>query len=210
MTLHRAFEEAALSATRDQRYECDLLAALGTDAYQDDNGNFLDTAFRMVRSGDAAGQGFPVYALAIRQGIDTSALKRAMFTAWDYRDEGFSLRWDPVEDQRYALRWYDPSPQSNKKFSLRTMRGANVLALEGLSLLPVQPGRDDAQTTGFSRRARRREFFTWPIWEGPVSVDVVRSLVALPELGEASPPREKLKARGIAEVYRCERIAPSQ
>ena len=205
-----ALQAAARAANPSDRRSADVLAGLGTDAYQDDKGNFVDTAFRMVRSGDAAGQGLPAYALAILKNTDEVAILQALFESWTYLDDDFSLRWDPIEDQRYALRWHDPSPQSNKKFGVRTMRGANALALEGLSLLPVQPTARGAKTTGFEALVRRREIFSWPIWEPPVQLDVVRSLLALSELQQRAPDRNDLRRRGIVEVYRSERIAPNQ
>jgi hypothetical protein len=52
-----ALQNAAAEGANDRRRECDLLASFGTDAHQDDKGAFVDTAFRMVRSGDSAGQG---------------------------------------------------------------------------------------------------------------------------------------------------------
>ncbi len=207
-----ALRQAQREATPADRRTADLLAGLGSDAFSDDDGKFAETSLRMVRSGDAAGQGLPAYALAIRKNTDDASLFRALFATWNYQDDDFSLRWDPAEDQRYALRWHDPSPQSNKKYSLRTMRGANVLALEALSLLPVQPTNTGAQTTGFVRLklGKRREFFTWPIWEGFIALDTTRSILALPELCHEIPDRETLRVRGIMEVYRCERIAPNQ
>jgi hypothetical protein len=205
-----ALQNAAAEAANDRRRECDLLAAFGTDAHQDDKGAFPDTAFRMVRSGDSAGQGLPAYALAIRKRTDAASLHRTLFEPWRYEDDDSSLRWDPAEDQRYALRWYDPSPQSNRKYSMRTMRGANCLALEGLALMPVQPTKHGAGTTGFTTLERRRQFLTWPIWEAPANLDVVRSIVSLSELQQAEPPRKRLSLRGISEIYRSERIAPNQ
>jgi hypothetical protein len=205
-----ALKNAVAEAANDRRRECDLLAAFGTDAHRDDKGAFLDTAFRMVRSGDSAGQGLPAYALAIRKNTDVTSLHRTLFEPWRYEDEDSSLRWDPAEDQRYALRWYDPSPQSNRKYSMRTMRGANCLALEGLALMPVQPTKRSAGTTGFATLERRRQFLTWPIWEAPANLDLVRSIVSLHELQQAEPPRNRLALRGISEIYRSERIAPNQ
>jgi hypothetical protein len=49
-------------------------------------------------------------------------------------------------------------------------------------------------------------FWTWPIWEGEVSVDVVRSLLAFKELQAELPDRRQLNAMGVKEIYRCERI----
>jgi hypothetical protein len=188
----------------------DLLAGLGTDGVVDEKGRFADTALRMVRSKDAAGQGLLAYAMNMRKLIDGPALRRALFEKWRYEDSGFALRWDPIEDDRYGLRWYDPGTSSNAKFALRTMQGANVLALEGLALLPVQPGRRSAVTTGFGTLAGRREYFTWPIWDVAIGVDVVRSLLALEDLQTPVPDRGSLACRGVVDVYRSERIAPNK
>jgi len=205
-----ALREAGEHAKPGNRRNADLLAAFGSDAHQDDKGNFVDTALRMVRSGDAAGQGLPAYAEAIRNNAEPNDLYRALFQDWDYQDDDFSLRWDPVEDQRYALRWYDPSPQSNKKYGLRTMRGANALALEGLALLPVQPKSNGVVTTGFKKLERGREAFTWPIWSYPATTDLVRSLLTLDEIHQSQPNRGNLHRRGIVEIYRSERIFQNQ
>jgi len=208
--LRAAMNQGQLEAVPENRRAVDLLAGFGSDAYADKNGVFADTALRMVRSGDSVGQGLPAYALAIRQGVTIEQLHAALFSVWRYEDDGFSLRWDPVEDQRYALRWYDPSSQSNKKTSLQTMRGANVLALESLALLPVQPQTHGVATTAFAHLERRRDFFTWPIWDAPITLDTIRSLLASSDLVEKTPNRNALHARGIVEVYRCERIAPNK
>ncbi len=205
-----AMQQSQREANSKNRRTADLLAGFGSDAYADEKGVFADTALRMVRSGDSAGQGLPAYALAMRQGVTVEHLRAALFSAWRYEDDGFSLRWDPVEDQRYALRWYDPSSQSNKKTSLQTMRGANVLALESLALLPVQPQTHGVATTAFARLERRRDFFTWPIWDARITLDTIRSLLASSDLAEITPNRDALRARGVVEVYRCERIAPNK
>lgn len=199
--------------TYEDRRSADLLAGFGSDVHCDNEGNIADTSLRMVRSGDSKGQGLLAYALAIRSRIKVVDLYRTLFAPWDYGDDDYSFRWDPVEDQRYALRWYDPSPQANKKYGLRTMRGANILALEALALFPVQPQAQGVATTGFFKyreRRERKEFFTWPIWESPLTMDVVRSLLTLPELHQSQPARESMRRRGISEIYRCERIAPNK
>lgn len=191
------------------RRTADILTAFGSEVFED-KGMFKDTALRMVRSGDAAGQGLPAYALAIRRNVSPEDLRRALFETWDYRDDDFSLRWEPLEDQRYALRWYDPSPSSNNKYGPQTMRGANALALEALALIPTFPETNGVGTTGFSSIGGKREFFTWPLWDRPLGPDTVRSVLSMHHLQQETPPRASLAARGIVEVYRCERIAPNQ
>lgn len=202
-------------ASATARCEIDLLSALGTDAYVE-KGQFRDTSFRMVRSGDSAGQGLLAYAAKIKAATTGDAIARTLFNIWDYADDGSSLRWDPMEDQRYALRWYDPSPSSNKKFGPRTMIAANCLALEALRLFPVMPSANRTATTGFRYKDRKRQF-TWPIWSAPLPLPVIRSLLSLKELHDlkghddrADLKRESLRAMGIAEVFRCDRIAQNQ
>lgn len=208
--LREEMRESMCKSTLQNRRTADLLAAFGSDAHADKDGMFPDTAFRMVRSGDSAGQGLPAYAQSIQRGLTDEHLRAALFAVWRYEDDEFSLRWDPLEDQRYALRWGDPSLSSNKKNGPRTVKGANALAVEGLALLPVQPDSRGVATTGFARLEARRDFFTWPIWDARANLDVIRSLLAMPELATNTPDRKALFARGIAEVYRCERIASSK
>jgi len=57
-------------------------------------------------------------------------------------------------------------------------------------------------TTGFNVS----KFWTWPIWEPWLSLDVTRTLLALEELQSEIPNRAALLARGVREVFRCERI----
>ena len=106
------------------------------------------------------------------------------------------------------MRWHDPSEKKDE-YALKTMVGANALAIEAMVLFPSVPLSRHLETTGFHKRGARY-FFTWPIWEGPASENLVRTLIALHEIHQENPPRERLRARGIVEIYRCERIAPNQ
>lgn len=204
-----ALLDAQSTITIKDRRLADFLAAFGSEMYPGkDKGVFQDSKFRMVRSGDSAGQGLPVYAQSIRKTTTSEALKRTLFCEWDYSDVGFSLRWDPVEDQRYALRWRDPS-KSGVGQGLGTMLGANCLALEALQLFPVMWKSDYLATTGFNQE--KKTFFSWPIWVGPITLNVVRSLLALGELhSQRALDREKLGRMGIVELYRSQRIAQGQ
>lgn len=66
--------------------------------------------------------------------------------------------------------------------------------------------RGNLETTAFGSPNCRGVFWNWPIWEPPLPLDTVRSVLALETLQSARPNRRKLSARGIAEVFRCERI----
>jgi hypothetical protein len=203
-----ALHKTQLEAKPECRRTADFLAGFGSEAVRE-KGIFEDTAFRMVRSGDAAGQGLPHYALEIAKSTGLEELRRTLFKAWDYRDNGFSLRLDPLEDQRYALRWKNPS-KSSLADGPGTMLGANALALEALQVFPSVACSGRLMTTGFHRNRQRQVFFTWPIWDRPVGIDGLRSLLALEGLQNDMPPRKELSRIGIVEVYRCQRIAQNQ
>ena len=198
--------ESSCAARRD----VDFLAGFGTELYADTKkGEFQDTCFRMVRSGDSNRQGMLFYAKALRARIDVDRIRSTLFHGWDYRDEGsYSLRWDPIEDQRYALRWRDPG-KSGPADGPGTMAVANVLAVEALRCFPTVPIGKQAHTTAF-RRGRKQTEFVWPIWTSMVAVDTVRSILSLRSLLETPVPRSSLLARGVVDVYRAERVRPNQ
>lgn len=201
-------KEAQRNASRANRRMADFLAAFGSEI-NPEKGVFRNSRFRMVRSGDSAGQGLPAYARAIRNVTDGASLRRTLFVPWDFRDRGFSLRWDPIEDQRYALRWRDPS-KSTLSDGPGVMNGANSLAIEALQWYPTMFQGNGVVTTGFHRNSKKEVWFTWPIWNRAISLDTVRSLLALSDLHCAKPPRADLAKRGIVEVYRSQRIQQSK
>lgn len=192
------------------RRDVDFLASFGTDLYPDTKkGDFQETRFRMVRSGDSNRQGMLFYAKAIRESIDRHHVEHTFFHAWDYQDEGYSLRWDPIEDQPYALRWRDPS-KSSLTHGPGTMLAANSLAIEALRYFPTFAIGKQAHTTGFHQHKRRRLRFVWPIWTAMVGMETLRSLIALRDLHEIPLRRSTLLAMGIEEVYCAQQIHPNQ
>jgi hypothetical protein len=84
--------------------------------------------------------------------------------------------------------------------------GANRLAIESLPLLPTIPVGSTLRTTGFTGQGSRDTFWTWPIWEGLLPLDVVRSLLALRELQRPEPSRSMLVQMGVVEIYRSQRL----
>lgn len=201
------FRDALVERAGNQRarHEADLLAGLGSDLYPDPkSGDFQCTAFKMVRSGDSSGQGLLHYAKVNQEGCDRLALERTLFRPWDYRDERYSLRWDPIENQSYALRWRNPSTSP-----LGTMAGANSLAFEALRCLPCALVEGKVQTTGF-QDINGRKCFAWPIWTTWVTAVTMRSLLALGEIRRTPLDRRALVARGIREVFSAEVIRPNQ
>lgn len=202
-----AASASAESSPADRR-AADFASAYGCDATisaTSDKPLIQDTALRTMAG--AGHQHFLGFMRNIIQATTAAHLRKALFEPWSYDDsvQNQTLRWDPLDDVRYALRWRDPSgdPVRRKRGN---MLGANRLAIEGLALLPTIPTRSGLGTTGFRGRRSSDTFWTWPIWTAPASVDSVRSLLALKALQAESPDREELGLRGIPEVFRSQRI----
>jgi hypothetical protein len=189
---------ATASRLRD-RGSVDLLAAFGSDAcLQAKSGVIESTPFCFITG--SGHQYFLETARELVSRVTTEGVSRVLLQPWDYLDEGLSMRWDPMEDRRYALMDRDPTASDNKA---RTMWMANLLAYRALALFPTAPTGRRLATAGWDDERRA---FTWPLWEHPVSVDAVRSLVQLRELVEDRPRAAALRARGIVAVYRARRV----
>lgn len=203
--LRGAAGAAVSAATYVNREGVDVLASFGVESLRDTEGAFLDTSLRMVRAGDSAGQGLLAYAARIRDNTTWDDLRKALFHTWEFQDEDCALRWDPVENRSYALRWRDPS-----KDRTESVRAANRLAIEAMGALPTVPVGHKVKTTGFGLPDGKTTSFTWPIWQASACLDVVRSLLTQPELQEERPDALALTSRGVAAVYRCDRIRTSK
>lgn len=203
-----AFRSALLaacgSAGGHARAGLDFLAAFGSEAVQAQvngkpNGLMADTALRTMSG--AGHQHFLGFMRELVSVTHATHLEDALLKAWRYADDGPSLRWDPADDRRYALRWKEPSGDP-----IRTVRGANRLAVEALPLLPTAPVGSNLETTGFRRRRGEGVGFTWPIWTVFLSVDTVRSLLSLDELQKDRPDGRVLHAMGVVELYHAMRL----
>ena len=112
------------------------------------------------------------------------------------------MRWDPVEDRRYALMDRDPTASDNKS---RTVWMANLLAYRGLALFFSAATLRGLEAAGWIE-TKSNQVFTWPIWEEPLSREVIQSLLQLQELYNAELDRSQLRARGIVAIFRSQRI----
>jgi hypothetical protein len=176
-----------------------FLAAFGSSITTNDQGDIEDTGLRTMSG--AGHQHFVKTMNDLARITTAEQIHEALFDAWTYPDEKVGLRWDPGEDKRYALAWKNPSTDATM-----TQRGANRLAIEALPLLSTAPVSSHLETTGFSGHKSNNTFFTWPIWDAPVSLDTGRSLLALIELQSEAPDPAILDARGICAAYRSQRI----
>jgi hypothetical protein len=178
-----------------------MVAAFGCEAVGDEDGTIEDTAFRTMSG--AGHQHFLEFMNVLAKETTPEQLREALFGPWRYRDSSPTMRWDAEDDRRYALRWDEPS-----KDPVRTVRGANLLAIAALPLFPVVPtSSSTVATTGFSGRGSRDTFIAWPIWTGWLALDAVRSLLGLKELqGRSQTSVKLLEMYGIAATYRSQRI----
>ena len=127
-------------------------------------------------------------------------IHHALFEALDDSDKGSSFRWSPGDARHYARRWNDPGSEGSW-----TSWGANYLAFESLPMFSTQPIGKHLKTTGF-RRPKGKVEFTWPMWETPLGMDELRSVLTWRILHDETVDPEKTRAVGIAQVFRSARV----
>lgn len=136
-------------------------------------------------------------------------LKRSLFSPWRYDDPlaGQSLHLEPSEDRRHAYQWDQPSGDPNRNRA-GNMLGANRLAIEAIPLFLGLPSSNPARLllTGWTGVRSDDARWTWPIWNVPIALKVLRSVLAIKELQETKPDPNKLRPAGILSAYRCRRI----
>lgn len=119
------------------------------------------------------------------------SLHEALCGPWQYRDDAHSLGWDPQTQRLHALR--HKLPEQDKQN--RSVRGAVFLASQALPLFPCFAVNRKLRTTGFHHDGGE-DWFAWPVWREPISLDTLRCLLAC-------PLNRDLERRGVAVVYRC-------
>jgi hypothetical protein len=196
--VYRAYAWSAYRTASRRRRVVDFVAAFACDAVEAE-GFVRDCELRTMSG--AGHQHFLGFMRQLVQSTTREHLHAALFAPWIYADDGPSLRWDPHDDRRYALRWREPS-----RDKIQTVRGANRIAIEGLSLLPSMPVGNGLRTTGFAGHGAGDTFWTWPIWTAPINVDAVRSVVAHPMLLATRPDSDQLGKIGVAQVFRSQRL----
>jgi len=182
------------------REALDLLASFASDACLEKSGSVTATPFCFI-----TGSGHQYFLDTVCQLMDVVAedrLSSVLFDPWTYADEKLSMRWDPIEDRRYALMDRDPTASDNRS---RTVWMANLLAYRALVLFPSAPCGAHLVTTGWAWDKEAKNF-TWPIWEPALDVHAIRSLLLLRELAVAAPDHSQLRARGVVAAFRSRRI----
>lgn len=197
--------KAADGATPKNRRYADFVVSFGCEAITDAKGRIQDTALRTMSG--AGHQHFLDFMRKLAQETTREQLHSALFEAWRYEEGGPSMRWDPVDDRRYAYRADDPAASS--RFPIKTVRGANRLAIEALPFFPSVPRGRRLETACFPASDGRRAV-RWPIWMMALTLATVRSLLLHPELASTPPPPDRLGLLGVVEVFRSRRITQGQ
>jgi hypothetical protein len=198
--LREASQRALQESTVLARRTADLYAAFGSDACAAKTGSQMkSTPFCFI-----TGSGHQYFLDTIRQlmiKLDSGRFESALAAQSEPADERLSMRWDPVEDRRYALMADDPTAANNVS---KTSWALNALAYRGLALFPSVPTASGLRTTGWS--AGREPVFTWPIWSPPLPRDMVASLLAHCPFAGNPAELDAVSARGVAAVYQSTRI----
>jgi len=199
----KLFRTLVRGRSRHSRVAVDWLAALASDLdlIPPEANNQLQTARRDYFRGNVA---------SVLNRTEREHLERSLFHIWDYADalDNQSLHFDPGEDRRHAHQWNRPSGDPNRKKS-GGMLGANRLALEALPIFVSLPEKDRLHTLGFSGFHSDDTRWSWPLWEIPIGLDVVKSLLSIAEIQDLNlsvATSKFLRARGVAAVYRTNRI----
>ncbi|MBU6259182.1 MAG: hypothetical protein KGL18_01945 [Burkholderiales bacterium] len=204
-------ERAAAQSTSPASGLAAFLPAFGSDAAEarengKPSGKMADTAFRTMSG--AGHQHFLGFMRTLAEDTSAEHLHRSLFDTWQYDDpvESHTMRWDPVDDVRYALRARDSSGDPERRRG-GSMWGANRLAIAALPLFPTMPTQGGGlETTGFTVVKGEGAAWTWPVWQPWCRLDALRSLLALRELQAPRPRRDQLSSLGVIEVFRCLRI----
>lgn len=196
--------KAADEAGPKNRRYADFLASFGCESTTDSKGRIQDTALRALGTGQTHFLGSMSKLVTETKQAD---LHYALFESWRYTDDGPSMRWDPVDDRRYAYR--ADNPAESKVFPIKTVRGANRLAIEALPFFPTMPRGRRLETACFPASDGRRAL-RWPIWSMPLTLATARSLLLHPDLASTPVAADRLRLLGVVEVFRSRRITQGQ
>lgn len=203
----RAIARTMLGESRPgTRTTVDLLASFGTEVGNDTEQRIAPTLFCFITG--SGHQWFLDTARELMSRATESKLREALFQPWAYTDEKLTMRWDPLDDRRYALMDKDPTASDNKS---TTVWMANLLAYIALANFPCAATPSGPATSGWLR-TRDSIAFTWPIWRGSLAHAVIRSLLSNPALVahdgvmSAKQSRAELFARGVEAIFSARRI----
>lgn len=130
----------------------------------------------------------------IRGYLTRPALKAQLTQGLPDYDAPRSMDWDPSSDTPGAI---------YTGFRRGFFPTAEWLAFRGLASLPVTGNGERLQNTACAGR-RKQGTFVWPLWQGPVGPEAVRSLLSYPRIERLKPTERE--ALGIAAVFQADLI----
>jgi CRISPR-associated endonuclease/helicase Cas3 len=188
------------------RATVDMLASFGAEVSGNPSERIEPTPFCFITG--SGHQWFLDTARDLMARVSEKKLREALFVPWVYADEKLTMRWDPLDDRRYALMDRDPTASDNKS---TTVWMANLLAYVALSHFPCVAVSRGAATACWALD-KESSSFCWPVWQKPLGPDSIRSI--LTHRAFAAPDYEsdrrelltELRARGVAAVFSSRRI----
>jgi hypothetical protein len=171
-----------------RRRTMDMASAFGSELITDNNGRTKPFALHFT-----AGQQQFLRAIAeIQENVTREDFQEALEGPWRGTSKLPSMSWDSTVARIYSLRASDPSKEKRG-----SMPGADWLAFVSMGLMLAAPVGRKLETTAVHGRWKTSRF-VWPMWNVPLSLPVVRSLLGLRDLGRLSAEQRVL--RGIATV----------
>jgi CRISPR-associated endonuclease/helicase Cas3 len=200
----RPFRDFCLAASESSTVSAEFAAAWASEtAFTGEDGHEL--AMRTRFDFTAGQQAFIGMLRELKGSCSPADLRRSLFTGWRYSTAAVSMRWDTQDEKRqYALQSSDPTGSDNPPAA---DLGANFIAVEALPLFPLVPDRKGGQA-GFRGKGSDR-YWSWPIWTCPISLDVVRSLLAVPMTASKGWPALNRREVGISTVFQSRIVMPS-
>ena len=90
----------------------------------------------------------------------------------------------------------------------RGVRAAVWLAFESLPLFPCFY--DGGLATRAFFQEKRSVSFRWPVWEAPISLQELETLLGWKELVEKNPDQNEMRLRGVRAVYSSVKFKPNK
>ena len=178
------------------RKYCDYLAAFASEMARDNTAKGLaKPTFFYMTSGQQSFLGSAVELVEAYRKERPEKITEALFGPWLYQDKQHALGWDPAAERVYALRHKKPGEEAPTSVS-----AAIRLALEALPLFPVFPDKTGRlHTSGFIRTKSRENVFEWPLWQAPISLDSLKTLLTS---NLDKEHKSELAKRGVNALFR--------
>lgn len=185
-------QECVDAASFGDRRFCDYLAAFASEIAVDNAKGLVKPTLLYMTSGQQKFLGSALELSETYRKDQSEKLNEALFGPWLYRDKQHALGWDPAAERMYALRHKKPGDETPTSVS-----AAIRLALEAIPLFPVFPDKYGRLSTSGFIRINRENVFQWPLWQVPISLDALKTLLTS-ELSDDT----NLCRRGVNALYK--------